>query len=149
MLTLGKVRLSKCWFCPAGLGRDQDRAPQGQRPPQGLDQIQAKIPSQIIFNNPRYSIKPGNPPDPQILTNIPYFTGYYDSIHSTDKSSKLLLMPLSCIIMYTILTNPETNKANIFSNYFIIPPPPYKHKNIEYFFRLGARAWGDICRIGL
>ena len=48
-------------FAPLGQERDQDKALQGQSSLQGLEV--EKTPPQIIFNNPRSSIKPEIAPD--------------------------------------------------------------------------------------
>ncbi len=57
-LILGQNRLSKYELCPAGLGKEL-----GQYPPTGA-RNRKKTTLQIIFNNPRSSIKPGSAPDP-------------------------------------------------------------------------------------
>ncbi len=49
-------------LCPAGLGKGFGQGPAGLEPPAGAGN--RNEPSQIIFNNPRSSIKPEITPDP-------------------------------------------------------------------------------------
>ena len=61
MLVSGQVGLSNGQFRPAQLGKGLPKGPAGAR-------NRKKTLSQIIFNNPRSSIKPESVPDPKNLT---------------------------------------------------------------------------------
>ncbi len=68
MLTFGQFRLSKGWLCPARLGNGLRYGPAGLESPTGLEIAKKNPPSQIIFKNPRSSIKPESAPDTKINT---------------------------------------------------------------------------------
>ncbi len=65
LINLGQVRLTKGFLYPTGIGILLEESPTGLEHPTGPRN--RKNTFQLIFNNPRSSIPPGNAPDPIIL----------------------------------------------------------------------------------